>query len=57
MIATYTGHQKVDHAPISTSQFVGRQRKLNLIWTYYHAASNGNATVVLVSERTRDWHT
>lgn len=44
-----TGQQKVDHASISPSQFVGRQRELNLIWNHYHAASNGNAHVVLVS--------
>lgn len=49
MLAKYTGQQKVDHATISTSQFVGRQRELNLIWNHYHAASNGNAHVVLVS--------
>src|SRR6266851_10311435 len=44
-----TGQQKVDNASISPSQFVGRQRELNLIWNHYHAASNGNAHVVLVS--------
>jgi predicted ATPase/DNA-binding CsgD family transcriptional regulator len=44
-----TGQQKVDHASISTSQFVGRQRELNLIWNHYHAATNGNAHVVFVS--------
>ena len=49
MIATYTGQQQVDPAPLSPSQFVGRQRELNLIWNHYHAASNGNAHVVLVS--------
>src|SRR5438309_73547 len=49
MIAQYTGQQKVEYASISTSQFVGRQRELNLIWNYYHAASNGNAHVALVS--------
>ncbi len=49
MTAKYTGQQKVDHASISTSQFVGRQRELNLIWDHYHAASNGNAHVVFVS--------
>src|SRR5947209_3173914 len=49
MIAKYTGQQKVDSAPLSTSQFVGRQRELNLIWNHYHAASNGNTHVVLVS--------
>ena len=49
MAAKYTGQLKVDHASISPSQFVGRQRELNLIWNYYHAASNGNAHVVLVS--------
>src|SRR5258708_36643437 len=49
MIAKYTGQQKVDHASISSSQFVGRQRELNLIWNHYHAASNGNTHVVLVS--------
>ena len=49
MIAKYTGQQKVNHARISTSQFVGRQRELNLIWNHYHAASDGNAHVVLVS--------
>src|SRR6266550_2343187 len=49
MAAKYTGQQKVDHASISPSQFVGRQRELNLIWNHYHATSNGNAHVVLVS--------
>src|SRR5438067_5921199 len=49
MAAKYTGQQKVDHASISPSQFVGRQRKLNLNWNYNHAASNGYAHVVLVS--------
>src|SRR5947208_2841157 len=49
MIVKYTGQQKVEYASISTSQFVGRQRELNLIWNHYHAASNGNAHVVLVS--------
>src|SRR6266852_5449566 len=44
-----TGQQKVEYASISTSQFVGRQRELNLIWNHYHAANNGNAHVVLVS--------
>src|SRR3989440_752884 len=49
MAATYTGQQKVDHTAISASQFVGRQRELNLIWNRYHAASNGNAHVVFVT--------
>src|SRR3989440_2427444 len=49
MTAKYTGQQKVDYATISTSKFIGRQRELNLIWNHYHAASNGNAHVVLVS--------
>ena len=49
MITNYTGQHQDDHAPISNSQFVGRQRELNLIWNHYHAASNGNAHVVLVS--------
>src|SRR5437763_14645997 len=49
MAAKYTGQQKVEYASISPSQFVGRQRELNLIWNHYHAASNGNAHVVLVS--------
>src|SRR5438034_7475644 len=49
MIVKYTGQQKVEYASISTSQFVGRQRELNLIWNHYHTASNGNAHVVLVS--------
>jgi predicted ATPase len=49
MIGKYTGQQEVDHASISPSQFVGRQRELNLIWNHYHTASNGNAHVVLVS--------
>src|SRR5437660_2799167 len=49
MTAKYTRQQKVDYATISTSQFIGRQRELNLIWNHYHAASNGNAHVVLVS--------
>jgi len=49
MTAKYIGQQKVNHAAISLSQFVGRQRELNLIWNHYHAASNGNAHVVLVS--------
>jgi DNA-binding CsgD family transcriptional regulator/tetratricopeptide (TPR) repeat protein len=44
-----TGQQKVEYASISTTQFVGRQRELNLIWNHYHAASNGNAHVLLVS--------
>src|SRR2546430_3599035 len=49
MAVRYSGQQKVDHASISPSQFVGRQRELNLIWNHYHAASNGNAHVMLVS--------
>src|SRR5437773_10677381 len=49
MAAKNTGQQQSDHASISTSQFVGRQRELNLIWNHYHTASNGNAHVVLVS--------
>ena len=49
MKAQSTGHQQVDPVPISPSPFVGRQRELKLIWNHYHAASNGNAHVVLVS--------
>src|SRR6266566_2881747 len=49
MAAKYTGQLKVEYASISPLQFVGRQRELNLIWSHYHAASNGNAQVVLVS--------
>jgi len=49
MAAKYIGQQKDDHVSISPSQFVGRQRELNLIWSHYHAASNGNAHVMLVS--------
>jgi predicted ATPase len=49
MIVKYSGQQQVEYASISPSQFVGRQRELNLIWNHYHAASNGNAHVVLVS--------
>ena len=49
MQAQSTGHQQIDPVPISPSPFVGRQRELKLIWNHYHAASNGNAHIVLVS--------
>jgi DNA-binding CsgD family transcriptional regulator/tetratricopeptide (TPR) repeat protein len=49
MTGKYTRQQQVNHASISPSQFIGRQRELSLIWNHYQAASEGNAQVMLVS--------
>jgi predicted ATPase/DNA-binding CsgD family transcriptional regulator len=38
-----------DHVALSTSQFVGRQHELALIWSQYKVASTGSARVVLLS--------
>jgi DNA-binding NarL/FixJ family response regulator len=38
-----------NHVALSTSQFVGREHELTLIWSQYTGASNGNARVVLMS--------
>src|SRR5690348_4593382 len=37
-----------NHVALSTSQFVGRQHELALIWSQYEVASNGSARVVLL---------
>lgn len=38
-----------NHVALSTSQFIGRQHELTLIWSQYKVASTGSARVVLLS--------
>src|SRR5438876_12434850 len=38
-----------NHVALSTSQFIGRQHELTLIWNQYKVACTGSARVVLLS--------
>ena len=38
-----------NHVVLSTSQFIGRQNELTLIWNQYKVASTGSARIVLLS--------
>src|SRR5712692_1501781 len=49
MIARHTKLQVIDHLAPFTSQMVGRERELTLIWNQYDAARNGNARVILLA--------
>src|ERR1700736_3048996 len=49
MIARHNKSQVIDHLAPFTSQDVGRERELALIWNPIEAARNGNARVILLA--------
>src|SRR5437588_11466126 len=49
MGAKHTKSQIIDHLAPLTSQIIGRERELGLIWNQYEAARNGNARVILLA--------
>src|SRR5947209_6466376 len=48
MIAPYVRSPAINPVSLSTSQFIGRRRELNLIWNQYEVAKGGSVRVALL---------